>query len=244
MTYGGFLGTFEEDLSELQSCVKALQKLDVDAGGEKRITVQISKMRRIFERDYRLLSDTEFLRSVSPEGMTEDCRAVNDLLRDEGADAFYDGKRIYLRLNLLPTTRKTLSHGDYVIAPDVSSFGVKSVQILMKNMLLEDGPDRPGRDEFFNKTILFLHSFQEKRGRNIPDSVSHYTEKLQNELAAFLPGGDGGERVRVAHDNQLSDDIPEGTYITLSPYDRGLPTNGEVTAAWMKHYCLAPFRLL
>lgn len=244
MTYNGFLGTVEEDLRELQNCTKTLQKLDVGSGEEKKITVQISKMRRIFERDYRLLSDTEFLRSVSPEGMTEDSGAVNDLLRDEGAEAFYDGKRIFLRLNLLPKTRKTLSRGDYVIAPDISSFGVRSVQILMKNMLLGDGPDRPDRDEFLNKTILFLHSFQARRGRNIPDSTSHYTEKLQNELVAFLPGGDGGERFRVGHDNQLCDDIPEGTYITLSPYDRGFPTNGEVTVAWMKHYCLAPFRPL
>lgn len=94
-----------------------------------------------------------------------------------------------------------------------------------------------------NRKILvyFLFIYPSSARRNcIPDSDNHDIKNVQDVIAHRLIGSDAHDVCATYYDTEISDLIPQGTYITVTDVDNRIPRSEEIIAQWQLHYSESP----
>lgn len=83
--------------------------------------------------------------------------------------------------------------------------------------------------------FLFVYS-SSMRSSSIPDSDNHDTKNVQDVIAHSLIGSDAHDVCATYYDTEISDLIPQGTYITVVDADRTIPKSEEIIDYWQLYY--------
>ena len=143
----------------------------------------------------------------------EDAKRVSrDMLEIEAR--VWEGK-IFIKMPMLgrrvPYTGAGYGGGgvsyDYskMYAADVA----RAVRILVEDELLN-------YKEFYHKTMSFFYVYP-KDATSVLDGDSHDTKAIIDAVALQLPGGDSARCCSFSYSSAFRDDLPEGTYICVSP---------------------------
>lgn len=65
--------------------------------------------------------------------------------------------------------------------------------------------------------FLFVYSIKHAKQFKIPDNDNHDTKNVQDAIAMFLPGGDSAFSTSTLLTAEATNEIPEGTYVTVFP---------------------------
>lgn len=106
-----------------------------------------------------------------------------------------------------------------VYAADVA----RAVRILVEDELLN-------YEEFYHKTMSFFYVYP-KDAKSVLDSDSHDTKAIIDAVALQLPGGDSARCCSFSYSSAFRDDLPEGTYICVSP-EADKPQKGTILDAF------------
>ena len=92
-------------------------------------------------------------------------------------------------------------------------------------------------EEFSNKIVHYLYVYGDHPAnkRFVVDNDNHETKFVQDAITMFLPYGDSPFWCSTYSSAVLSNRIPEGTYVTVTPYHTGIFTDERVVAWWEKH---------
>lgn len=92
-------------------------------------------------------------------------------------------------------------------------------------------------EKFSSKIVhyLYVYSDHPAQKRFVVDNDNHETKYVQDAITMFLPYGDSPFWCSTYSSAILSNRIPEGTYITVTPYQTGILTDERVVAWWEKH---------
>lgn len=106
-----------------------------------------------------------------------------------------------------------------VYAADVA----RAVRILVEDEL-------PNYKEFYYKTMSFFYIYSENT-TSVLDSDSHDTKAIIDAVALQLPGGDSARSCSFSFSSAFRDDLPESTYICVSP-QKDRPQDGVILEAF------------
>ena len=150
---------------------------------------------------------------------------------DEGVDrilAYVDGNMLRIRTPPLPhKSRPVVSVGGKnhkVVSTYAYREAVARVIDAHRDELV------PVAKTMKRKTLHFLNVFEE--GRFVADNDNRDTSPVTNSVCRILPGRDSPKTTRFVYDGVETSEIPAGTYITVLPYEQGLPDNNETISFW------------
>lgn len=151
----------------------------------------------------------------------------------EGVDSYYENGLFFVRTPMLASRNyysaavsKGAKTNSYL--RDCAPIFKDTVRQSMANLMREINDDLSA---FRSKTILFLFSYSSANRRKMLDNDNHDTKGIQDAITSHLPGGDGALSCRVIYDTVLTDEVEEGTYITVMPSNRTV-SNEEVVKFW------------
>ena len=154
-----------------------------------------------------------------------------------GVYAFADGDMLRFRTPPLPRRRdmnaERASRSRYGRATPASVYAHGLCRVIDENRSILS----PVARTMTRKNIYFLNLFA-PQNHNAPDNDNRDIEKIINAICRFFPGRDTPETTRIILDGTASNELPEGTYITVNSYEKGLPNEAETIAFWKKKLCL------
>ena len=208
---------------DIMSCSEAADELERYA----------ARLRGMLNRAYSVISSQQLYESFLDyqDAVSAFSRAE---ISAEGADGFSSGGRIYLRCGMLPApaARTVAKKGEGLYAYG-TQYADDSLYRIMSGIMDEQSIRRGSSIRVFEKKSLhFLYCYSSADRRNEADSDNHYTRKIQNAVTSLLPGGDSGTSCSIAYETRITDRVPTGTYITISPFPLRFPTPEHVISVW------------
>lgn len=91
---------------------------------------------------------------------------------------------------------------------------------------------------FSCKILQFLYVYNvTQRNKNIAiaDNDNHETKLVQDAIVLFTPGGDHGLSCSNYSKTVMTDDLPQGTYITLVEEKNGIMSAEKIIDKWAEH---------
>jgi len=87
---------------------------------------------------------------------------------------------------------------------------------------------------FANKLIsfLFVYDMEAYRRGYIVDTDNHEVKFIIDAIAQFLPGGDSPRSTSLFMSTAITDKIPSGTYISVTPTSAGTPSAETIISFW------------
>lgn len=91
---------------------------------------------------------------------------------------------------------------------------------------------------FANKIVHFLYVYTDLPGTGIlkADNDNHLTKYVLDAVTTFLPGGDSPLTCSIFHSAALSDRVPGGTYMTVTPMRTGIKSSDEILGFWESEF--------
>ena len=74
------------------------------------------------------------------------------------------------------------------------------------------------------------------------DNDNHETKHVTDGISGFLPGGDSPLSCNFFMSAASSHEIPEGTYITVTPADNGAKRAVDIIDFWKSAFAQAPIK--
>lgn len=151
----------------------------------------------------------------------------------EGAEGFICSRGICFSCGMLPVNLFRGTFENIRIRKDIYSASVGRTA----EKILASAPENDAEFErkYREKTINFLFVYGPGDGNSVPDSDNHYTRKVSNEIAFFLPCGDEGRSTDFRYSTAVCAEIPPGTYITVTPGKASVISDSEVIGIWAEH---------
>ena len=87
-----------------------------------------------------------------------------------------------------------------------------------------------------NNNISFLYVYGAAAAHRgwIADNDNHEIKYVLDAIACYLPEGDNPLSTTIQMSTVVSDDLAEGTYICVSPADKGIPMPAEMVEYWQR----------
>lgn len=84
------------------------------------------------------------------------------------------------------------------------------------------------------KTIsfLFVYDMEAYRRGYVADTDNHELKYIIDAIAQFLPGGDSPRSTSLFMSTAITDVIPSGTYISVTPTSAGTPSAETIISFW------------
>lgn len=146
-----------------------------------------------------------------------------------GVECAYENGAIYIRMPMLPRLyyRKTSTH--IKADPDTSlGYGLRKE---LQKMLMKNEFDIK---VFTEKTLSFLFVYN-TQDQHIQDTDEHDTKNVIDELCHFFPGGDNGTQTSIILKTIVSDEVENGTYISVTSGKNSRPASPEETICRWKN---------
>lgn len=86
-------------------------------------------------------------------------------------------------------------------------------------------------DQYSFKTLYFLFVYN-TQSKNVLDSDNHDTKNVQDAVCGFFKTGDSGNTCRTVFTTEITDLIPQATYICVTPMSSPMRENKEIIAYW------------
>jgi hypothetical protein len=105
---------------------------------------------------------------------------------------------------------------------------------IRRNLECNDDFSSLDKLSFSKKLVHFMYAYPESSGneRWIPDNDSHEIKFILDAITRLLPGGDHPMMCSIYSSAIRTNLIPEGTYITVTPYGNGMKSEDEIKAVW------------
>lgn len=143
-----------------------------------------------------------------------------------GYRCFLEEKSIEINIPMLPGRGIKYIPGKHFY--DYNSKLGAPVENVMRSALTEENFD-PNLYSFKTIHFLFLYSTQSK---NVADSDNHDTKNVQDAICGFFKTGDSGNTCRTVFSTEITDLIPQGTYIRVTPMNNLITENIEIIKYW------------
>ena len=153
----------------------------------------------------------------------------------------YESDGIFVRTPLLwnrqTFKKKKTANGKKTITTETVRFFRDSV---IESLLSNPGYASFDFSVYQEKTIqyLFIYSAKTAEKRRLVDADNHETKYVTDAICALLPSGDSALCCSFFYSTVITDDVPEGTYITITPELNRLKPANQIIEFWK---CKAAF---
>lgn len=168
----------------------------------------------------------------TPEADWTGERFGKELLEGRLVEAHLESDGIYIRLPMLGSRNARLTN-QRIQQADRNIFRNEIVYAIEH----DDRFQSYDFSRFDHKIIQFLYVYNldpRSHSHRIIDNDNHETKAIQDAVALFLPGGDCGLTCANFSASTLSNEIPEGTYITVAAAKNGVKPSDEIIKRWVE----------
>ena len=143
-------------------------------------------------------------------------------------DAFVEADLLLVRTPALPSIRAhgTVVNGRKMVIYDTQMFVEKVRGAVLS---VEDSLPKIAR-----KCVTYVFIYNSLTAPCL-DSDNHATKAITDEICSHFEGGDDGNCTDFRFYTRVSETIPAGTYITISPMEGLLPTPESIIKMWELH---------
>ena len=142
--------------------------------------------------------------------------------------SFYHQGFIFMKLKMLPSKFNKKSDYCSQIGRPLEGYIRSFIRINDVNV-----------ENFVKKTIFFLFCYPASASTAmIMDSDNHDTKNVVDAICSVFPGGDTGLLTKIILSTVQTDDVPEGTYVTVLPDMNCSVQDDEVVSHWKDYFTL------
>ena len=140
-------------------------------------------------------------------------------------DAFVEADLLLVRMPALPSIRAhgTVVNGRKMVIYDTQMFVEKVRGAVLS---VEDSLPKIAR-----KCVTYVFIYNSLTAPCL-DSDNHATKAITDEICSHFEGGDDGYCTDFRFYTRVSETIPAGTYVTISPMEGSLPTPESIIKMW------------
>ena len=182
---------------------------------------------------YRFFSPNTFNGLLYPTEANRDF-VLNIVSKTDGIDLFSADGIGYIRMKMLPL----YSDRSSISGRRSGGYYNKKLGEGLEFLLCEQLEKKAFQVKFGRRMLMhYLFVYPTSKPTNqVPDSTNHDIRNVQDAIAVNLFGSDAWDTCNAYFTTVTTDEIPEGTYITVCRDDENVPKFFEIIERWRAHF--------